>query len=237
MIAQKGYAAQTKKDPDTLVKEHMPLVRKLAWHFMGRVGQFAEIDDLLQAGYLGLIDAARRYTPQEGVSFSAYAAIRVRGAIVDLLRRNSNLCRSTISMQQKARAAERTLSQRLHRAPTPEEMAAELEMSTEDYLHWEARFQANKTQSLDEVYSDHSALFEDNTVSPEDATQHQQIRGIMRQAVSELPEREALVLQLYYVEEMNIYEVAAIMGVTTGRVSQIKKAAIGRLRDRMKGSF
>ncbi|WP_323782949.1 FliA/WhiG family RNA polymerase sigma factor [Thalassovita sp.] len=236
MIAQKGYTQQT-TDPDTLVKEHMPLVRKLAWHFMGRVGQFAEIDDLLQAGYLGLIDASRRYTVQEGVSFSAYAAIRVRGAIVDLLRRNSNLCRSTISMQQKARVAERRLSQQLSREPTPHEMAAELELPIEEYLNWESRFQANKTQSLDEVYSDHSALFEDNSVNPEDATQHQQIRAIMKKAVSELPEREALVLQLYYVEEMNIYEVAAILGVTTGRVSQIKKAAIGRLRDRMKGSF
>ncbi|CUH66539.1 Sigma-F factor [Thalassovita gelatinovora] len=236
MIAQKGYTQQT-TDPDTLVKEHMPLVRKLAWHFMGRVGQFAEIDDLLQAGYLGLIDASRRYTVQEGVSFSAYAAIRVRGAIVDLLRRNSNLCRSTISMQQKARIAERTLAQKLSRDPTPQEMAAELELPIEEYLNWESRFQANKTQSLDEVYSDHSALFEDNSVNPEDATQHQQIRAIMKKAVSELPEREALVLQLYYVEEMNIYEVGAILGVTTGRVSQIKKAAIGRLRDRMKGSF
>ncbi|MYM53745.1 sigma-70 family RNA polymerase sigma factor [Thalassovita mangrovi] len=236
MIAQKGYT-QTTTDPDTLVKEHMPLVRKLAWHFMGRVGQFAEIDDLLQAGYLGLIDASRRYTVQEGVSFSAYAAIRVRGAIVDLLRRNSNLCRSTISMQQKARAAERDLAQKLSRDPTPEEMATEMDMPLSEYLSWEARFQANKTQSLDEVYSDHSALFEDNSVNPEDATQHQQIRAIMKKAVAELPEREALVLQLYYVEEMNIYEVAAIMGVTTGRVSQIKKAAIGRLRDRMKGAF
>lgn len=237
MIAQKGYASQAKKDPDALVKEHMPLVRKLAWHFMGRVGQFAEVDDLLQAGYLGLIDASRRYEPQEGVSFSAYAAIRVRGAIVDLLRRNSNLCRSTISMQQKVRLAERELSQKLQRDPTPEELAEELDLTLEEFQSWEARFQANKTQSLDEVYSDHSALFEDNSVSPEDATQHQQVRAIMRQAVSELPEREALVLQLYYVEEMNIYEVAAIMGVTTGRVSQIKKAAIGRMRDRMKGAF
>lgn len=236
MIAQKGYSPKA-TDPDTLVKEHMPLVRKLAWHFMGRVGQFAEIDDLLQAGYLGLIDASRRYTVQEGVSFSAYAAIRIRGAIVDLLRRNSNLCRSTISMQQKAKAAERSLAQKLHRDPMPEEIAKQLEMTLEEYQNWEARFAANKTQSLEEVYSDHSSLFQDNSVSPEDATQHSQIREIMKKAVGQLPEREALVLQLYYVEEMNIYEVAAVIGVTTGRVSQIKKAAIGRLRDRMKGFF
>lgn len=78
----------------------MGLVQRLAWLFHGRVGRFVEIDDLIQAGYVGLVEASARYSIRDGVSFSAYAAIRVRGAILDMLRRNSNLCRKTISMRQ-----------------------------------------------------------------------------------------------------------------------------------------
>lgn len=96
---------------------------------------------------------------------------------------------------------------------------------------WEARFQVNQLQSLDEVYSDFSLLFEDKTSTAEDALQMTQMKGLLAKALGEIPEREAQVLQLYYVEELNVYEIAAILDVTTGRVSQIKKAAILRLRD------
>ncbi|MEC9199477.1 MAG: sigma factor, partial [Pseudomonadota bacterium] len=85
MIAPKAYSEQAPR-PDKLVEDHMHLVKRLAWHFLGRVGRFVELEDLMQAGYLGLVDASQRYTPREGVTFSAYAAIRVRGSIVDLLR-------------------------------------------------------------------------------------------------------------------------------------------------------
>lgn len=95
MIAPKGYEEQL-PSPNKLVESHIPLVQRLAWHFQGRVGRFVEIEDLLQAGYLGLVDASQRYSVRDGVTFSAYAAIRVRGSIIDYLRRNSNLCRQTI---------------------------------------------------------------------------------------------------------------------------------------------
>lgn len=88
MIAPKAYPEQTPQ-PEKLIEQHMPLVQRLAWHFHGRVGRFVEIEDLLQAGYLGLVDAGQRYSVREGVTFSAYAAIRIRGSIVDLLRRLS----------------------------------------------------------------------------------------------------------------------------------------------------
>lgn len=229
MIGPKCYGEQAPK-PDKLVEEHMALVRRLAWHFHGRVSSFVEIDDLLQAGYLGLVDASQRYSTREGVSFAAYAAIRVRGSIIDSLRRNSNLCRATISMQQKVRKAETELEREFQRAPTNLEVAAKLEMDIVEFEEWKAKFQANRVHSLDEVYSDHSILFQDTSATPEDMTLQAEMRGLLKMALKELPEREALVLQLYYVEELNVYEVAAILDVTTGRVSQIKKAAIERLR-------
>jgi RNA polymerase sigma factor for flagellar operon FliA len=180
----------------------------------------------MQAGYLGLVDASRRYSAREGVTFAAYAAIRVRGSIIDCLRRNSNLCRTTVSMQQKARAAERDLEIEYQRTPTPEELSEKMEMTLEELQNWQARFQASRVKSLDEVYTDHSILFQDFTPSPEEATYQSQMRGMLRKAISKLPEREARVLQLYYVTELNVYEVAAILDVTKGRISQIKRAAI-----------
>jgi len=109
-----------------------------------------------------------------------------------------------------------------------EELAIHMEMDQSELESWQARFQASKVKSLDEVYTDHSLLFQDVTPSPEEATHMAQLRRMLKTAISRLPEREALVLQLYYVEELNVYEVAAILGVTTGRVSQIKRAAIER---------
>lgn len=232
MIAPKAYGEQA-PNPEKLVEDHMQLVQRLAWHYQGRVGKFAEIDDLLQAGYLGLIDASQRYSLRDGVTFSAYATIRIRGAILDLLRRNSNLCRSTIAMRQKIDKARQDLEKKLERTPEIEELAAALEMTVLEVQDWQARFQVNQLQSLDEVYTDHSLLFRDQGVRAEDALHLNQLKGLLKLSLEKLPEREALVLQLYYVEELNVYEIAAVLDVTTGRVSQIKKAAILRLRDMM----
>lgn len=236
MIPPTAYAEQ-QLNPTKLVEDHVDLVRRLAWHFHGRTGRFAEIDDIMQAGYLGLVDASQRYSTREGVAFAAYAAIRVRGSIIDFLRRNSNLCRTTIAMQQKVRKARQDLENQLGRTPEPSEVASHLGLEMAEYSEWLSRFEANHVQSLDEVYSDHSILFQDQTPSPEEATHKSQMRQQLKLALTKLPEREALVLQLYYVEELNVYEVGAILGVTTGRVSQIKKAAIERLRNLIRESI
>ena len=133
-----------------------------------------------------------------------------------------------IRSQQKVRAAERDLEIEHQRTPTPEELSEKMEMPLEELQNWQARFQASRVKSLDEVYTDHSILFQDFTPSPEEATYQSQMRGMLRKAISKLPEREARVLQLYYVAELNVYEVAAILDLTTGRISQIKRAAIER---------
>ncbi|MCL7405049.1 MULTISPECIES: FliA/WhiG family RNA polymerase sigma factor [Rhodobacterales] len=229
MIMTKGYAEQ-KLSPDKLVADHMHIVRKIAWHMFGRVGRIVEIDDLLQVGYMGLIDASRRYQPKVGASFASYAAIRVRGSIVDFLRDNASVCRSTILMQQKVRAATAKLEQQLMRAPEKEEIAAELSLTVAELEDWQTRFAASQIKSLDELYTDQSNLFSDGARTAEDNIQHNQMKMLLRKALGKLPEREALLLQLYYVQELNVYEIAEVLGVTTGRVSQIKKAAVDRLR-------
>lgn len=229
-ILAKGYAEQL-VNPDRLVASHMNLVRKIAWHMHGRVGRMVEIDDLLQVGYIGLVDASQRYVPKPGVNFAAYAKIRIRGSIVDYLRSNSSMCRATIAMHQKVKAKTNRLEQELMRSPTVPELAEALEMSVNELEDWQAQFATRQISSLDEVYSDHSMLFQDSSVSAEDKIQQDELKRLLRSALEDLPEREALVLQLYYVEELNIYEIAEVLGVTTGRVSQIKKSAVERLRN------
>lgn len=229
MLARR-YAEQT-PSPERLIQSHMDLVRKIAWHLHGRVGRMAEIDDMLQVGYMGLVDAAQRYTPRQGATFAAYAAIRIRGSIIDFLRSSSSLCRATIVMQQKMRAATLKLEQQLMRAPEKTELAEEMGITVSELEDWQTQFGASQIKSLDEVYTDHSMLFSDAGRSVEDKMQHDEMRRLLRRALERLPEREALVLQLYFVEELNVYEIAEILGVTTGRVSQIKKAAVGRLRE------
>lgn len=216
-----------------LIRDHLGLVRKVAWSLYAKVGRRGEFDDLQQAGYLGLVNAAQRYVEQPGVAFAAYAAIRVRGAILDHLRTGSNLCRATISMQQKIKSATHRVEQRLMRSADPAEVAMEMGMTVAEYLDWMTQMGANSVQSLDQVYSDHSLAFQDGRATGEDMLEQAAMRSLLRDSLARLPEREALVLHLYYVEELTVFAIADKMKVTTGRVSQIKKAAVERLRGLM----
>ncbi|MEL0206321.1 MAG: FliA/WhiG family RNA polymerase sigma factor [Alphaproteobacteria bacterium] len=227
----KNQYLEQKPDVEELITSHMELVRQIAWHMHGRVHASAEIEDLVQIGYYGLVLAAQNYTVQEGASFASYASLRIRGSIVDHLRKNSNLCRTTIQMQQRAKKVEHQLQMQLGRSPTSEEVAEKLGITDEEMMDWEQAFQANVHQSLDSVYDDFSIWFVSPENTPEENMSDGQLREILKTALRTLPEREALVIQLYYVEELNVYEIAEVLEVTTGRVSQIKKAAIGRLRN------
>ena len=170
---------------------------------------------------------------QEGATFASYASLRIRGSIVDHLRKNSNLCRTTIQMQQQANRAERELQTQLGRAPSKEEIAKKIGITEDEMMGWEQAFQANVHQSLDSVYDDFSIWFVSSENTPEENISDSQLRDVLKSALKTLPEREALVIQLYYVEELNVYEIAEVLEVTTGRVSQIKKSAIGKLRSFM----
>ena len=227
----KNQYLEQKPDVEELITGHMELVRRIAWQMHGRVHASVEVEDLVQIGYYGLVLAAQNYTVQEGASFASYAGLRIRGSIVDHLRKNSNLCRTTIQMQQRAKKVEHQLQMQLGRSPKSEEVAEKLGITDEEMMDWEQAFQANVHQSLDSVYDDFSIWFVSPENTPEENMSDGQLREILKTALRTLPEREALVIQLYYVEELNVYEIAEVLEVTTGRVSQIKKAAIGRLRN------
>ena len=219
------------KDINILIENNMGLVRKIAWHMHGRVKSAVEIEDLIQIGMYGLVTAAQNYVVKEGVSFASYAGIRIRGEIVDHLRRNSNLCRTTIQMQQKYNASFEKLSRQLQREPKNSEIAKDMGLEASELDNWEQAFAANTHQSLDSVYDEFSIWFASNDQSPEDELSDTELRENLVEALKTLPEREAMLIQLYYVEELNVYEIAEVLEITTGRVSQIKKSAISRLRE------
>ena len=223
--------SETPKDINILIENNMGLVRKIAWHMHGRVKSAVEIEDLIQIGMYGLVTAAQNYVVKEGVSFASYAGIRIRGEIVDHLRRNSNLCRSTIQMQQKYNASFEKLSRQLQREPKNSEIAKDMGLEASELDNWEQAFAANTHQSLDSVYDEFSIWFASNDQSPEDELSDTELRENLVEALKTLPEREAMLVQLYYVEELNVYEIAEVLEITTGRVSQIKKSAISRLRE------
>lgn len=216
--------------PEKLVEAHLDLARRIAWHIHMRVGRRVEIEDLLQVAYMGLMDAAQRYVAQPGTPFASYAGIRIRGAVMDHLRQLAGQTRGVLKMQARLRAVEQRLEQSLMRHPEEVEIAEALEMTPEALAHWRNEIDSGRHQSIDDVYTDHSMLFRDQAPSAEDRLTEDRMKRMLAQAIARLPEREAMVLQLYYVEELNVYEIGEVLKVTTGRVSQIKKAAVERLR-------
>ena len=227
------YYPEQNPDVEVLISDHMDLVKKIAWHMHGRVGSAIEIEDLIQIGYFGLVTAAQKYSVKEGASFASYAVLRIRGAIVDHLRKSSNLCRTTIQMQQKTKQVEAVLSKKLLRSPTRSEVARELNIRLNEFDEWERAFAANVHTSLDAVYDEFSMWFVSKESTAEQKLNDEDLKRSLRSALEVLSQKEALVIQLYYVEELNVYEIAEVLEVTTGRVSQIKKSAISRLRQSM----
>ena len=232
-----SYSKIIKPNVQSLIKDNITLVKKIAWHLHGRVSSIIDIEDLIQIGMLGLISAAQNYTPQKEASFSSYANIRVKGEILDYLRKNSNLCRATIRMKKTAEKASLTLRHKLGREPLNNEVASEIGISSEKYYEWTNAFEANVIRSLDDSYDEYSQWFVTKELNPEENINHTELRNGLKEALAELEGKEALIIQLYFVEELNVYEIAEVMNVSTGRVSQIKTSAIKRIRENLKKDF
>ena len=164
------------------------------------------------------------------MSFENYAKLRVKGAIVDFLRKSSNLCRGTIKRKQDFDRASRKLEVDLKRVPTSEEIANELNINVSNLMSWKHDFAASKHQSIEEATDAYGDFLFSGEPTVEEKILNGELKSILRANIGRLKEQQLLVLQLYYVEELNVYEIAETMSVSTGRVSQIKSAAIKELR-------
>ena len=229
-----SYSEIIKPNANQLINDHINLVKKISWHLHGRVNSIIDIEDIIQIGMLGLISAAQNYVPQKNASFASYASIRVKGEILDYLRKSSNLDRTTISIKKDSEKAINILRNKLGREPFLNEIADELGMSPEKYLEWSHAFEASVIKSLEDSYDDYSNWFSTNDLNPEEQINDVELRNNLKEALSKLDGKEAIIIQLYFVEELNIYEIAEVMDVTTGRVSQIKTSAIKRIREQLK---
>ena len=229
-----SYKTINSENKESLIKGCLNLVKKIAWHYHGRVKNIIEIDDLIQIGMLGLVTAAETFIEKPGVTFSSYARIRIKGEIVDFLRKNSNLCRTTIVNKQKYDKSFEKLQKNLNRDPHDHELMQELNIEVNELHKWKEAFAANKLENLDAVYDEFSIWFLSKENDPEEKFNELELRDALLKALKKLEKIEALVIQLYYVEELNVYEIAKILELTNGRISQIKSLAIKKLRNEIK---
>ena len=225
-----NYSKIIKPNINQLIDDNTNLVKKISWYLHGRVNSIVDIEDIIQIGMLGLISAAQNYTPQKNASFVSYASIRIKGEILDYLRKSSNLDRSTILIKKNAEKASNHLRNKLGRDPYQNEIADELGISSEKYQEWSHAFEASVIKSLEDSYDDYSNWFMTKDLNPEEQVNEVELRDNLKKALKTLEGKEAIIIQLYFVEELNIYEIAEVMDVTTGRVSQIKTSAIKKIR-------
>jgi RNA polymerase sigma factor for flagellar operon FliA len=216
-------------DAETLIRDHMGLVRRIAWHVHGRVSSAIDVEDLMQAGMIALIDAARGYEDR-GHAFATYASLRIRGSMIDGLRKAATQCRSGMAKRREIEGARGRFERRNGRGPSDVETAAELGIEVAAYHAMADAAQSVRQESIDELYSDHSIWFADGEERADDAIERVQLQGAIADRIRELPERQAMVLQLYFVEEMNLDEIGQTLGIGAARVCQIKKAALDTLR-------
>lgn len=212
------------------VERFLPMVRKLAWHLAGSAGPALDVEDLMQAGLVALTECAQRHEGPSEDGFAAYAKLRVRGAMVDLLRSSSPEARGARERRRRVEQAEQDLRASLGRAPKPRETAAALGLSVPDFEKLRADSAAVRLDSIEECYSDSSALFAAPEENAEAVLLQQEDRERLVEEIGLLPERLQLVIQLYFVEELNLSEIAEVLGVSVPRVHQLKASALEKLR-------
>jgi len=234
-----AYAAVAKDSVDERVREHATLVKRIAHHLMGRLPDSVQLNDLIQAGMLGLLEAARKYDGEKGASFETYAGIRIRGAMLDEIRRGDWAPRSVHRNSRRISDAIQQIESEKGRDAEDSEVAERLGMSADEY-HGVLRDSAGcRLFSYEEMLENNEscvdAMIDDDDDNPAAGVERGAFQQQLAEAIKGLPEREQLVLALYYDEELNLKEIGAVLGVSESRVCQIHSQAAHRLRSRLGG--
>ena len=211
------------------IKQYAPLVKRIARHIASKLSANVEVDDLIQEGMTGLLDALQRYQPQPNLSFEVYAKTRIRGAIYDSCRQNDILPRHQRDQITALEKTTRKLEQKLGRAPEDSEIAAEAGLSIDDYF---AALDSNVNLTPIDELSD-EMLPSDHRQDPMGITSLKQLAGVIELALKKLPEKEQLVVALHYQEELSFRDIAEVLRLTPGRVSQLHTQAMIRIRATM----
>ncbi|HOA49268.1 MAG TPA: sigma-70 family RNA polymerase sigma factor [Novosphingobium sp.] len=228
-------AGAYRSDAAERIRRFVPMVRRLAWHVHGGGRPGIELEDLMQAGMVALTEAAQRHAGPGEDGFAAYAKLRVRGAMVDLIRRAVPLSRGGVERRRQLRDAQAALRLELGREACPAELAAALGIPARELAGWQSSSAALRFDSLDEAYSDSDLAFADERPDSLELLASEEMRGHVAAAIAALPERLQLIVQLYFVEELNLSEIAETLAVSVPRVHQLKAQALDRLRSALAG--
>ena len=217
------------------VRRFLPMVKRLAWHVHGTGRPGIELEDLIQTGLVALTECAQRHSGPGEDGFAAYAKMRVRGAMVDLIRRTVPLSRGAVERRRQLREKENELRGTLGRDPNSEELAAALGIGEAELASLRASTEPLRFESIEDTYSDSDMAFADDGPDSLSLLQDKELRGQVVEAIAGLPERLQLVVQLYFVEEMNLSEIAEVLSVSIPRVHQLKAQALKHLREALAG--
>lgn len=234
------YTATGRLDANAMLKQYSPLVRRLAHQMIAKLPANVEIDDLIQVGMIGLHDALGRFDAAQGVQFETFATQRIRGAMLDELRGSDWMSRGNRRQQREIEAAVHKLEQQFGRAPQESEIAKEMGVTLSEYQDTLTKVRGTQLVYLEDMSGDEGGdEFLDRHVANEDANplsqlQDHRMRHALVEAIKKLPEREQYVMSMYYEHDMNLKEIAAVLGVTESRVCQLHSQSIARLRVKLR---
>jgi len=235
------YTAKGQLDRNAMIRQYQPLVRRLAHHMMAKLPANVQVDDLIQVGLMGLSDALSRYEAGQGAQFETFATQRIRGAMLDELRENDWMSRGSRKSQKDIEQALHRLEHRLGRTPLESEIATEMGMSLSDYQSLLGKVRGTQLVYLEDMgrgHDDDDSFLDrhmaDSDADPLNLLGDQRLREALVAAIKLLPEREQLIMSMYYEQDMNLKEIALVMNVTESRVCQLHSQSIARLRAKMR---
>ena len=236
------YTAKGTLKRDEQLRQYSPLVRRLAHHMIAKLPPSVELDDLIQVGMIGLTEAISRYEPSQGVQFETFASQRIRGAMIDELRDGDWMSRGSRKSQKDIEQAVHRLQQKLHRAPRESEIAAEMGLGLEEYQSLLAKVRGTQLAYLEDISGgagdDEDSFLDrhmgDHEADPSAVLTDQRMRMALVEAIKTLPEREQHIMSMYYEHDMNLKEIAAVLGVTESRICQLHSQSIARLRTKLR---
>ncbi len=240
-MLKKAYKKQEVDEREKIIEEFLPIIKHLAYKVSRGFDDDGITEDLISSGVLGLLEAMEKFDPSRGIKLNTFAYLRIRGAMIDELRKRDWFPRSARTKAKKLEEVIRKLESQLGRYPREEEVAEELKVDIDDYLVMLKDFGSLSILSIEDI-SEVSGMDRDGIIryvmeegaSPEKCAEMRELESLLGREIDRLPEKQRLVLSLYYYEDMNMKEIAEVLGITEARISQIHSQAVLSLRTFLK---